>query len=253
VIKREDGAYNEHMWTYRGYLRSLNRPLAEEYIRQQRPNVSTAIDALAEAVPVTQAIAQLHEAIRRSPARNFWPVIRETKGVLLVRSTDSDQDCPWPWRRTKSGNMSYKLPGHLLFSPWPPNFHRRLLSCMGGLQRVMADIDDLESKSDFSITFLPHRIWSAMLRPKFLIPEIQLFQRFAAPDSIAALDSWSNEPQRGSNIALWISQGALVYNDGSDRCEIEIPEALTKPLFFPSAPRPLELHVVRAGGRSYDP
>ncbi|WP_202353334.1 hypothetical protein [Mesorhizobium sp. 113-1-2] len=117
----------------------------------------------------------------------------------------------------------------------------------------MADIDDLESKSDFSITFLPYRIWSVMLRPKFLIPEIQLFQRFAVPDSIAALDRWSNEPQRGSNIALRISQGALVYNDGSDRCEIEIPEALTKPLFVPSAPRPLELHVVRAGGRSYAP
>ncbi|TPM34332.1 hypothetical protein [Mesorhizobium sp. B2-3-5] len=223
-------------------------------MRQQRQNVSTAVNELAKAVPVAQAIAQLHEAIRRSPASNFWPVIRETKGVLFVRSTDSDQEFPWPWRRTKSGNMSYKLPGYLLFSPWSPNFHRMLLSCMVGLQQVMADINDPESKSDFSVTHLPYGIWSAMLRPKHLIPEIQLFQRFAMPDSIAALDRWSNEPQGGSNIALRISQGALVYNDRSDRCEIKIPEALTKPLFVPSTPdRPLELHLVRVGGRSYYP
>ncbi|QKD02788.1 hypothetical protein EB235_15790 [Mesorhizobium loti R88b] len=228
--------------------------MAEEYIRQQRQSLSTITDVLAKAVPVAQAIAQLHEAIRRSPAKNFWAVIRETKGVLLVRPTAADQERCWPWKRTKSGNMSYELPGYLLFSPWPPNFHRMLQSCMVELQRVMADIDDPESKSDFSITHLPYRIWSVMLRPKLVIPEIQLFQRFAMPDSIAALDRWSNEPQRGSNIALRISQGVLVYKDGSDRCEIEIPEALFNPLFFPSAPnRPLDLHLVRAGRRSYYP
>lgn len=242
------------MWTYREYLRILNRPLAEEYIRQQKQNLPTAIDELAKAVPVAQAIAQLHEAISRSPAKNFWPVIRETKGVLLVRPTDADQERCWPWKRTKSGNMSYELPGYLLFSPWPPNFHRMLQSCMGRLQRVMADIDDPESKSDFSITHLPYRIWSATVRPKQLVPEIQLFQKFAMPDSIAALDRWSNEPQRGSDIALRIWQGTLVYNDGSDRCEIEIPEALTNPLFVPSTPdRPLALHLVRAGRQSYYP
>ncbi|MEI9429700.1 hypothetical protein [Mesorhizobium sp. Cs1299R1N3] len=212
------------------------------------------IDELAKAVPVAETIALLHEAIRRSPARNFWPIIRETKGVLFVRSTDSGQECPWPWRRTKSGNMSYKLPGHLLFSPWPPNFRRMLRSCIAVLQRVRADINDPESKSDFSVTHLPYRIWSATLGPKRLIPEIQLFQRFAMPDSIAALEKWSNEPQRGSNIVLRISHGTLVYDDGSDHWEIEISEKLTQPLVVPSTPdRPLELHVVRAGGQSYCP
>jgi hypothetical protein len=183
------------MWTYRDYLRSINRPLAEEYVRQHGQHVSTAVKALAEAVPVALAIAQLHEAIRRSPTRNFWPVIRETKGVLFVRSIDTGQECPWPWRRTKRGNMRYELPGHLLFSPWPPNFHRMLKSRMVELQRVTDNIKALVGKNDLSTRILPYAIWRATLRAKLLIPEVKAFQGFAMSDSIAALDRWSNEPR----------------------------------------------------------
>src|ERR1700730_10819256 len=53
-------------------------------------------------------MAQLHEAIRGSPARKFWPVIRETKGVLLIRSTDTGQECPSPWRRTNRCRITTK-------------------------------------------------------------------------------------------------------------------------------------------------
>ncbi len=240
------------MWAYREYLRTLNRPLAEEYIRQQRHKVSAAIDELGKAVPVAKAFSQLHEAIRRSPAKNFWPVIRETKGVLLVRPTDTGQEHPWPWSRTKRGNMRFKLPGHLLFSPWLPDFHRGLRSRMIWLRRVEGHVEALENENYFSVTHLPDWIWSATLGAKEIIRGIQAFQGFAMPDSIAALDRWSSEPQCGSNITLRISQGALVYDDGSDRCKIKIPDALIKPLVVPSTPdRPLELHVVRAGGQSH--
>ncbi|WP_192244622.1 hypothetical protein [Mesorhizobium silamurunense] len=197
------------MWDYRDYLRSINRPLAEEYIRKKSHHVSSAIEVLANGVPVALAIAQLHEAIRRSAARNFWPVIRETKGLLLVRSTDTGQEYPWPWARTKRGNMRFKLPGHLIFSPWLPNFHRALRSHMTWLQRVAGHVKALENKDYFSITHLPHWIWDATLGAKHIIPEIQAFQGFAMPDSIAALDRWSDEPQRGSNIVLRISRGTL--------------------------------------------
>ena len=150
--------------------------------------------------------------------------------------------------------MRYKLPGHLLFSPWPPNFHRMLRGRMTGLQRMTDNIKALESKNDFVVMFLPDGMLRATQLAKRLIPEIQAFQAFAVPDSIAALDRWSNEPPRGSNIALRITQGTLVYNDGSDRCEIEIAGTLSKPLCVPSMPdRRLELHLVRAGGRSYYP
>jgi hypothetical protein len=103
------------MSTYRAHLRSMNLVLAEDYIRQHSLHVFTAIEELTQAAPVALAIAQLHQAIRRSPARHFWPVIRKTKGVLLVRSAGTGQECPWPWRRTNSGHLRYELPGYLLF------------------------------------------------------------------------------------------------------------------------------------------
>ncbi|NUS18383.1 MAG: hypothetical protein HOQ25_01095, partial [Mesorhizobium sp.] len=91
---RASDTYDAHMWNYRDYLRSINRPLAEEYIHNHSHHVVAAIEGLAKAVPVALAIAQLHQAIRRSPARNFWPVIREKKGLLLVRPTDKGQEDP---------------------------------------------------------------------------------------------------------------------------------------------------------------
>jgi hypothetical protein len=63
--------YGAHMWAYRLYLRSINRRLAEEYIRQDGPRVSAAIEELANAAPVALAIAELHQSIRRSPTRIF--------------------------------------------------------------------------------------------------------------------------------------------------------------------------------------
>jgi hypothetical protein len=116
--------YDAQMWTYRDHLRGLNRRLAEDYARENVQHLVVAIEELVQAAPVTLAIAQLHEAIRRSPAKKFWPVIRRTKGVLLLRSPNVGEDCPWPWQRTNSGNVRYRLPGHLLFSPWPPNVRR---------------------------------------------------------------------------------------------------------------------------------
>ena len=252
VPSRTDDTYNAHMSTYRHYLRSINRPLAEGYIRREGQHVPAAILELAKAVPVALAIARLHEAILCSPARNFWAVVRETKGVLFVRSADTGQEHPWPWGRTKSGNMRFRLPGHLVFSPWLPDFHGGLRSRMIWLQRVAGQLETLENEDYFSVSHLPHWIWDATLGAKQIIREIQAFQGFAMPDSIAALDRWSNEPQRGSNIVLRISQGTLVYDDGSDYCEIEISETLTQPLIAPSTPdRPLILHSVRAGGQSY--
>lgn len=226
-------------------------------MRQESQHVSAAIEKLVNAASVAVAIAQLHKSIRRSPMRNFWPVIRETKGMLLVQSTDPSDECPRPWRRTKKGNMRYTLPGHLLFSPWPTNFHRILQSCMMTLLRMGlmgGDTEDLESKNDLSVFVLPRLIFFETRRAQRLIRAMQEFQGLAMPDSMAALDRWSNEPRRVTNIALRISQGALVYDDGADRCEIEIPDAFTKPLFVPSTPeRMLELHWVRAGGPSYFP
>ncbi|WP_342364359.1 hypothetical protein [Terrarubrum flagellatum] len=242
------------MWTYRRHLRDINRVLAEEYIGQHAQHVSAAFEKLAEAVPVALAIAQLHGTIRHSPARNFWPVIRETKGMLLIRSTDTGQECPWPWKPTKRGNMRYELPGRLLFSPWPPNFRRMLHSALIELQQVMDNIQTLASKSDASVTHLPYSISRATQRAERLIPEIKAFQEFAMPASVAALDRWSRESRRSSNIVLRILQGTLVYNDGPDRCEIKLPNALTSPLLEPSTPdRALELHLVRAGAQSYYP
>jgi len=208
------------MFAYRGYLRSLNLLLAEDYIRQHSHLVSTTLEEWAKAVPVALAIAQLHDAIRRSPARNFWPVIRATRGVLLVQSTGPGQECPWPWRRTKSGNMRYKLPGHLLFSPWPRNLPRLVRSNLSTLQRVADKIKALPSEPEYyyynrvsflpySIVGLPYSIWSEMLSAKFGISEIKAIQGLAMPESIVALDTWSNDPRRGSNITLRISQGCL--------------------------------------------
>src|ERR1700688_1039175 len=106
--QRTADAYDAQMWTYRDHLRRLNRRLAEDYARQNGQHVIMAIEELAQAAQVTLAIAQLHDAIRRSPAKHFWPVIRQTKGVLLLRSTEVGQDCPWPWQRTNSGNSRHK-------------------------------------------------------------------------------------------------------------------------------------------------
>jgi hypothetical protein len=254
MSQRTADTCDAHMRTYRDHLRRLNRRGAEGYIRQNGQHVVVAIQELAQAAPVTLAIRQLHEAIRSSPARNFWPVIRQTKGVLFVRPTDTGQDCPWPWRRTTTGNMRYGLPGYLLFSPWPPNVRRRVRNRTIELQRVIDQIQAKPDIGDFLIGNLPNSIWYKTLQARRLIDEIRALQRFAMPDSIAALDRWSDEPRRGSNIVLRISHGALVYHDGTDHCEIEIPDALTKPLRVPSTPESaLEPHLVRAGARPYYP
>jgi hypothetical protein len=87
-----------------------------------------------------------------------------------------------------------------------------------------------------------------------LIDEIKALQGIAMPDSIAALDRWSDESRSDWNIGLRILQGAIVYHDGPDRCEIELPAALFKPLRVPSTPgHALERHLVRAGSSSYYP
>lgn len=247
-------AYDAQMWTYRDHLRGLNRRLAEDYARENVQHVVAAIEELAQAAPVTLAIAQFHEAIRRSPAKNFWPVIRRTKGVLLLRSSDVGGGCPWPWQRTNSGNMRYRLPGHLLFSPWPPNVCRSVRNRTIEFQRM---VDRLRAMSD-TVSFLDEALaGSIQVRARFairLINGIKALQGIAMPDSIAALDRWSDEPRPGWNVVLRISQGALIYRDGPDRCEIEIPAAFTKPLRAPSSPdRALERHLVRAGPRSYYP
>jgi hypothetical protein len=243
-----------HMSTYRDHLRSINRRLAEEYVREHGHHVYTAINELAKAAPVALAIAQLHEAIRRSPARKFWPVIRETKGVLLVRSTETGQECPWPWKRTNTGNMRYDLPGHLLFSPWPPNVRRRVRNRTIELERVLDMIQSMPDIENFWFRAIPSLIFYKTRQTKWLIEAIKALQGVATPASIAALDRWSNEPLRGSNIVLRISQGTLVFQDGSERCAIDVPGALTRPLCVPSTPdRALDLHWVRAGGRSYYP
>lgn len=250
---RTADTYDTHMWIYRDHLRNLNRALAEEYLRQHSHLWSTAIEELIKAVPVAVAIAQLHEAIRQSPAKNFWPIIRKTKGVLLVRPTDTGEECPRPWKRTRGGNMRYELPGHLLFSPWPPNFQRRLRNGIPHFQRVMRRIEALENENDFWAAMLAGVICNATRGTKRNISMIKAIQGFAMPDSIAALDRWSDDQQGSSNISLRISQGTLVYNDGSNRCEIEVPDALSDPLCVPSVPDPLELLWVRAGERSYYP
>lgn len=256
VFNRTDITCDAHMWAYRHHLRGINRRLAEEYIRQGSPRVLAAIEELANAAPVALAIAQFHKSIRRSPAINFWPVIRQTRGTLLVRSTKPGEDCPWPWRRTKKGNLRYALPGYLLFSPWPTNVYRSLRRCTRSLQRLGVTDGGAKTleKDDAFVTFLPGSIFFATLRARLLILAMQEFQGLASPDSMAALDRWSNEPQRVTNIALRISQRTLVYDDGSDHCEIEIPDAFTKPLLVPSTPdRRLELHWVRVGRISYWP
>jgi hypothetical protein len=130
-----------HVWNYREHLRGWNRRLAEEYIENNKPHVVSTIGELAKATPVNLAIQQLHQAIRTSPAQNFWPIIRESKGVLLMRSTDKSHDSPWPWRRTSSGNLRYELPGHLLFSPWLLNVRRRVRSRAIELSRLINRIE----------------------------------------------------------------------------------------------------------------
>jgi hypothetical protein len=247
-------AYDAQMWTYRDHLRRLNRRLAEDYVRQNGQHVVVAVEELAQAAPVALAIAQLHGAIRRSPAKDFWPVIRQTKGVLLLPSPDTGQDCPWPWQRTNSGNMRYKLLGHLLFSPWPPNVRRRVRNRTIELQRMVDRFPAVPDTYDFFDEILAGSIQHKTRQATWLIDEIKALQGIAMPDSIAALDRWSDEPRPGSNIVLRISQGALVYRNGPDSCEIEIPAALTKTLRVPSTPdRALDQHLVRAGARSYYP
>lgn len=243
--------YDAQMWTYRDHLRGLNRRLAEDYARENVQHLVVAIEELVQAAPVTLAIAQLHEAIRRSPAKKFWPVIRRTKGVLLLRSPNVGEDCPWPWQRTNSGNVRYRLPGHLLFSPWPPNVRRSVRNRTIELQRM---IDRFQAMPDTNHFFevLAGSIQGKMRQAIWLIDGIKTLQGIAMPDSIAALDRWSDEPRPGSNVVLRISQGAIIY--GTDHCEIEIPAAFTKSLRVPSTPdRALERHLVCAGPRSYYP
>lgn len=245
-------ACDAHMRTYREHLHRLNRALAEEYILEHSHYLSMAIDELAKAVPVALAIAQLHDAIRRSPARNFWPMIREAKGALLIRSTDTGPECPSPWRRTHGGNMRYDLPGYLLFSPFPPNFHRMVHRGMRGLQMLTERIEARAGETDFWVAVLAGVIFWRVLPIKHLIPKIKAFQGFATPESVAALDRWSDEQQRDSRVTLRISQGTLVYTDGSERCEITISDALSMPLRVPTVPdRFEEKHWVRAGERRY--
>lgn len=247
-------SYDAQMWTYRDHLRGLNRKLAEDYARENVQHVVSAIEEFVQAAPVTLAIAQFHEAIRRSPAKNFWPLIRRTKGVLLLRSPDVGRGCPWPWQQTNSGNMRYRLPGHLLFSPWPPNVCRSIrnrtieFQRMAGRLRAMSDTDSF--LDEVLAGSIPDRARFAVR----LIDTIKALQEIAMPDTVAALDRWSGERRLGWNVVLRISQGALIYRDGADRCEIEIPAAFTKPLRAPSTPDlELERHLVRAGPKSYYP
>jgi hypothetical protein len=176
--------------------------------------------------------------------------------MLIVKSAKNGDECPWPWRLTNKGNMRYTLPGYLLFSPWPRNLYRFLRNCRNTLQQIgLRDggTKARENESDFLVALVPDRIFQATQRAQRLIRAMKDFQGLAMPDSIAALDRWSNEPRRDTNISLRISQGTLVYDDGSERCEIEIPDVFTNHLSVPSAPdRILELHYVRAGG-SYFP
>lgn len=223
-------ASDAHMWVYREHLR------VEEYVREHGRHVSTAINELEKAAPVALAIRQLHEAIRHSSARNFWPVIRKTKGILLVRSTGTGHECPWPWQRTNTGNMRYDLRGHLLFSPWPPNVRRRVRNRTIELERILRMIQSMPDIDNFRFRGLPSLIFYKTRQAKWLVEEIKTLQGIAMPDSIAALDRWSDEPRRGSDIILRISRGALVYRNGPDRCEIAIPAALTTPLCVPSTP-----------------
>lgn len=246
--------YDAQMRTYREHLRRLNRGLAEDYARQNSHHVAAAVEELERGAPVTLAIAQLHRAIRRSPARNFWPFIRKTKGVLFIRSAEAGQGSPWPWRRTATGNLRYALPGHLLFSPWPPNLRRRVRNQTIALQHASATIQSMPDQSNVWVENLLWSIPRETEQAKRLIKEIRALQGLVMPDSMAALDRWSDETGRGSSIELRISQGTLVYSDGQDRCEIEIPAAFIRPLGVPSTPdRPLELHRVQAGQRSYYP
>lgn len=247
-------AHDAQMWTYRDHLRRLNRRLAEDYVRQNGQCVVVAVEELAQAAPVAIAIAQLHEAIRHSPAKLFWPVIRQTKGVLLLPSPDAGQDCPWPWQRTNTGNMRYKLPGHLLFSPWPPDLSRSVRNQTIELQRIIDRVLASPDTSDVWFGTLAGSIQHKTRQAMGLINTIKVLQGLAMPESIAALDRWSDEPRAGSSVVLRISQGALVYRNGPDRCELEIPAEFTKPLRVPSTPKlALERHWVRAGMRSYSP
>lgn len=247
-------AYDAQMWAYRDYLRNLNRRLAKDYARENVQHVVVAIEELVQAAPVTLAMARFHEAIRRSPAKNFWPVIRRTKGVLLLRSPDVCGSCPWPWQRTNSGNMRYTLPGHLLFSPWPPNFSRAVRNRTIEFQRMVDRLRVMPDENSFYDEVLAGTVHLKTRLVCGLINGIKTFQGIAMPESIAALDRWSDEARPGSNVVLRISQGALVYHDGPDSCEIEIPAALAKPLRVPSTPdRSMERHLVHAGPRSYYP
>jgi hypothetical protein len=169
-----------HMWTYRGHLRSLNRRLAEDYIHQHGQRVVVALQELAQAAPVTLAIAQLHRAIRTSPAGDFWPVIRKTKGVLLLRSSGAGLDCPWPspwpWRRTTTGNLRYDLPGHLVFSPWPPNVRRRVRNLTIQLERALHMIQSMPDIGNVWFQILPDVIFYKTREAKRLIDAIKGFR-----------------------------------------------------------------------------
>jgi hypothetical protein len=146
--------YPEHMRAYRAYWSAINRRFSEDYVRRERPRVSDAIDALTDAEDVTLAMAQLHNSIRNSPMNKFWPVINQTKGTLLINCS-GEFHCPSPWKRTKNGNLRYKLPGYLIFSPWPKNFDRRLRNWKVRFNRIALAAGALESESDVFATHLP--------------------------------------------------------------------------------------------------
>lgn len=249
---RNDDAYDAQMWTYREHLRGLNRRLAEDYIQQNRHYVVAALDELAKAAPVSLAIQQFHHAIRNSPARNAWPMLRRTKGALIVPSNDTGNPAPWPWRRTNTGNLRYDLAGYLLFSPWPRNVRRGVRNHTIWLEGMMHTIQSMPDVGDVQVDAIARQIFFTTRRARWLIEAVKTLQQIATPESVAALDRWSADPARGSNMALRISQGTMLYRNGAEHCRIDIPDGLMKPLRLPTTPDvPVKRHWVQAGARSY--
>jgi hypothetical protein len=116
-----------------------------------------------------------------------------------------------------------------------PNVRRRVRNRSIALQRVIDCIQARPDEIAFTIVNLADFIWYRTLQAKWLIDEIRALQGIAMPDSMAAHDRWSDEPQRGSKIVLRVPQGTFVYHDGRDQCDIDIPAAQTRP-----PPHPLD-------------
>jgi hypothetical protein len=101
---------------------------------------------------------------------------------------------------------------------------------------------------------LPGAIQRITLQTRWLIGEIIALQTLVSPDNMAALDQWSDEPGRSTRIKLRISRKAIIYQDSTDRCEIEIPGAIAAPLRLTStADSGPAWHMVQAESRSYYP